>query len=219
MSTINARPLHAYVRFDGQGRVVAGSLILRKNKPKVGKWKEINAYECCFLSTTTTSSTTAAPIYTIGESALGGKIAYILQEGDPGYDVNVQHGLVATIETPTEQLMWGCTGTVISPTSSLIGTGNANTDLITSVCIDPTIAAAFCKNLIEGGYSDWYLPSKDELNKLFLNRTAIGNFINFNYWSSTQYSAVTAWEQLFTSGVTSHAFGENTFAIRPIRSF
>jgi Leucine-rich repeat (LRR) protein len=43
----NNRPLKAYVRFDGSGRIVAGSLILRKNKPKVGKWKEIPAYECC----------------------------------------------------------------------------------------------------------------------------------------------------------------------------
>lgn len=43
----NQRNLKAFVRFDGSGRVVAGSLVLRKNKPKVGKWKEIQAYECC----------------------------------------------------------------------------------------------------------------------------------------------------------------------------
>lgn len=59
MGSINSRPLKAYVRFDGSGRIVAGSLILRKNKPKVGKWKEISAYECC--NPTTTTSTTAAP--------------------------------------------------------------------------------------------------------------------------------------------------------------
>jgi hypothetical protein len=47
MGTINQRPLHAYVRFDGTGRVVAGSLILRRKMPKVGKWQEITAYECC----------------------------------------------------------------------------------------------------------------------------------------------------------------------------
>ena len=46
MST-NKRPLKAYVRFDGSGRVVSSSLILRKDKPKVGKWKEIPGYECC----------------------------------------------------------------------------------------------------------------------------------------------------------------------------
>ena len=58
MGSINSRPLKAYVRFDGSGRIVAGSLILRKNKPKVGKWKEIPAYECC--NPTTSTTTTAA---------------------------------------------------------------------------------------------------------------------------------------------------------------
>jgi hypothetical protein len=62
MGSINTRPLKAYVRFDGSGRIVAGSLVLRKNKPKVGKWKEISAYECC--NPTTTTSTTAAPTTT-----------------------------------------------------------------------------------------------------------------------------------------------------------
>jgi len=62
MGSINSRPLKAFVRFDGSGRIVAGSLILRKNKPKVGKWKEIPAYECC--NPTTTTTTTAAPTTT-----------------------------------------------------------------------------------------------------------------------------------------------------------
>ena len=62
MGSIDSRPLKAFVRFDGSGRIVAGSLILRKNKPKVGKWKEIPAYECCNFTTTTT--TTAAPTTT-----------------------------------------------------------------------------------------------------------------------------------------------------------
>ena len=43
----NKRDLKAYVRFDGTGRVVPGSLVLRRNKPKNGNWKEIEAYECC----------------------------------------------------------------------------------------------------------------------------------------------------------------------------
>ena len=49
--------LRAYVRFDGSGRIVASSLILRKRKPKVGKWKEIPANECCNFTTTTTTTT------------------------------------------------------------------------------------------------------------------------------------------------------------------
>lgn len=54
--------LRAFVRFDGSGRIVASSLILRKRKPKVGKWKEIPANECCNFTTTTT--TTATPTTT-----------------------------------------------------------------------------------------------------------------------------------------------------------
>lgn len=56
------KDLKGFVRIDGSGRIVAGSLILRKNKPKVGKWKEIPAYECCGPTTTTT--TTVAPTTT-----------------------------------------------------------------------------------------------------------------------------------------------------------
>lgn len=51
-----SKKLNAYVRFDGTGRVIAGSLILQRNKPKVGNWEQINAYECC-------SPTCLPPIY------------------------------------------------------------------------------------------------------------------------------------------------------------
>jgi hypothetical protein len=65
MATIDKRPLKAFVRFDGTGRIVPSSLILRRKKPKVGNWVEIPAYECCNPTTsTTTSTTTAAPTTT-----------------------------------------------------------------------------------------------------------------------------------------------------------
>lgn len=51
----NNRPLHAFVRFDGNGKIVAGSLVLRNKIPKNGKWVEISAYECCNYSTSTTT--------------------------------------------------------------------------------------------------------------------------------------------------------------------
>ena len=57
----NKKDLKAWVRFDGSGRVVSSSLILRRSKPKVGKWTQIQAYECCdpdFTTTTTSSSST-----------------------------------------------------------------------------------------------------------------------------------------------------------------
>ena len=59
MGAYNRKDLKAYVRYDGSGRVVAGSLVLRRQKPKVGKWVEIPAYECCNPTTTTTTSTSS----------------------------------------------------------------------------------------------------------------------------------------------------------------
>lgn len=63
MGAYNRKDLKAYVRYDGSGRVVAGSLVLRRNIPKVGNWKEVPAYECC-APTTTTTTTTVAPTTT-----------------------------------------------------------------------------------------------------------------------------------------------------------
>jgi len=61
MANGNNQRLKAFVRYDGTGRVVASSLILRKKKPKVGNWKEIQAYECCNETTTTTTTTLPVP--------------------------------------------------------------------------------------------------------------------------------------------------------------
>lgn len=58
----NQKKLKAFVRYDGSGRVVASSLILRKNKPRVGRWFEIPTYDCCNdITSTTTTTTTSAP--------------------------------------------------------------------------------------------------------------------------------------------------------------
>tara|TARA_R100000541_G_scaffold59053_1_gene71635 strand:- start:107 stop:550 length:444 start_codon:yes stop_codon:yes gene_type:complete len=76
MGSINKRPLNAYVRYDGSGRVVAGSLVLRRKIPKVGNWKELPqniAYECCYPTTTTT--TTAAISYPAGQVSEAGDAA------------------------------------------------------------------------------------------------------------------------------------------------
>jgi hypothetical protein len=43
----NRKDLKAFVRYDATGRVIAGSLILQRTKPKVGDWQQIDTYECC----------------------------------------------------------------------------------------------------------------------------------------------------------------------------
>lgn len=62
MRSNNNNKLKAYVRFDGTGRIVPGSLVVQSVKPKDGNWQEIDDKECCNYTTTTT--TTSAPTTT-----------------------------------------------------------------------------------------------------------------------------------------------------------
>ena len=64
-------------------------------------------------------------------------------------------------------------------------------------CSTAGIAARLCGDLVLNGYSDWYLPSKDELNQLLTNQTAIGDVTHHFYWSSSEYSTALAWWSSF----------------------
>ena len=170
---------------------------------------------------TTTTTTTATPTYTVGQAALGGIIAYILESGDPGYNPAVQHGLVAASSDQSANAQWGC-GAVLIPGADgfNIGTGNQNTIDIMAGCATPGIAARLCGDLVSGGYSDWYLPSIDELFKLAQNQVAIGGFTSGYYWSSSEFDATRAWTSYFGS-LSNLVLNKSTVgsSTRAIRSF
>jgi hypothetical protein len=159
----------------------------------------------------------------VGDSYQGGKIAYILQAGDIGYDANVLHGLIAapSDQGPVGQASWGCNGILISVADgTAIGTGAQNTIDIMNGCGTAGIAAQLCGDLVLGGYSDWYLPSKNELNQLYINQDLIGGFANNYYWSSTEVDSNDAWEQNFANGnqIANFVKGTNLY-VRAVRSF
>ncbi|MDC1517598.1 DUF1566 domain-containing protein, partial [Cyclobacteriaceae bacterium] len=131
------------------------------------------------------SFTKAAPSLAIGDSFFGGKIAYL--------DGNGCGFVAATSEQSSQIRRWhNGSNTTTGATGTAIGTGLANTNAIISSQGGNTgsYAAGICADysVTDGGvtYDDWYLPSEDELNQLYINRAEIGGFASSYFWSSTE---------------------------------
>ncbi len=125
------------------------------------------------------------PTYKMGQFFRGGIIFYL--------DGTGQHGLISATSDQSNDTQWGCQGTSIGNTSTDIGMGQANTVAIVNGCSEVGQAARICQDLVLGGYDDWYLPSRDELNLMYEQRTVIGGFWNDDYWSSSEDSDHDAW--------------------------
>ena len=154
----------------------------------------------------------------IGEAFQGGIVFYLLKPGNIGYDPEVTHGLIATLEDQGASSYWGCTGTNIAGTSMSIGTGAANTLAIVTACTDPLTPANICYSLVYGGYDDWYLPSLDEFSYLCSNKAFVPN-ISGNYWTSTQFSTSKAWGRAMSGCGAFYQSKNNLYKVRAIRSF
>lgn len=146
----------------------------------------------------------------IGDNFQGGIIIHIYQKGESGFIEGQEHGIISSTFDQTLNsnssyypgetgCMWqngiydsaGQTTNfnLTNAKGTALGSGGQNTNLILATSQQtklPFPAATLARQYNEGGFTDWSLPSKDELYKQFQYKNKIGGFANSWYWSSTE---------------------------------
>jgi TolB-like protein len=168
--------------------------------------------------TTTPSNKT----YNIGDFGPAGGIIF--------YDKGVfSNGWRYMEAAPTEiefTAQWGAYNQDVAGTGTAVGNGKRNTQLIVEHLNrsgERGRAAQLVADLNFDGFTDWFLPSKDELNLMYVNlqRNNLGGFTSNWYWSSSQSSADGAWGQNFGSGGqhVGYSYEYSTDSVRAVRAF
>jgi hypothetical protein len=171
------------------------------------------------------TSSGSAP-HAIGDTLQGGIIFHKFPLGG---------GLIAAPTDQSAGTTWGCYGTNLAGADGTgVGTGEQNTQDIETGCTTANIAADLCANLNLGGKTDWYLPSKDELKKMWDNLADsdgdnsntgpsdpynLGGFANLRYWSSSEYDYGSSWNLDFSDGLDYGSYKGDTLYVRCIRRF
>jgi len=155
-------------------------------------------------------------VHYLGEEFGGGIIYHLYKD-----NLNVEHGLI--VSTGETTATWqNSTGTVTGGISSWDGSGNTASMTISN-------AANYVNALTDGGFTDWYLPSIDELKLLLVNRfnanksldaiSATELSLQSEYWSSTERDSTSAYIVRFFAGNIADEIKTNTNSVRAVRSF
>jgi hypothetical protein len=159
------------------------------------------------------------PVHYIGESYGGGIVFYVYDNG--------KHGLIAATADQSTGIRWyGGSFTNTRARADGVGAGFKNTVIIIANQgpVDGNVFAATVCNeysVTVGGvtYGDWYLPSKHELNLLYLQKSVVGGFDIYPYWSSNEYNNLNAWTQNFNGGDQNYSGKGYINSMRAVRAF
>ena len=172
------------------------------------------------LATWAASPPPAATTYAIGDFAHGGVVFWVSPSGE--------HGKVVSIYDVGYVPWSNITSTAIGSTAESNINGAGNTVAIMMQSGHTSSAARHCADLAYGGYDDWYLPSRNELNLVYLNRVAInatalthgGEVFKIHFYSSsTEINSNDVWVQSFFDGEKAGANKDTAWLVRAVRAF
>ena len=161
--------------------------------------------------------------HVLGENYGGGKIFWLDETG--------QHGLIAaSTDQSAKGIAWNPGKMVITgANTNEVYSGQKNSEKIVSTQGNSTVYAAklcldFSVSTSNADYTDWYLPSKHELNLLYQQKMIVGGFnlTSGIYWSSTESVTTpetSAWEQEFKFGSQHEDDKDLPDQVRCIRKF
>jgi len=159
--------------------------------------------------------------YAIGDvGPAGGWVFYVTGDG--------LHGFEAAKVDQSTSAGWGCSaGAIPGANGTRVGSGARNTgDILAAGCAAFPTSADLADAYAFNGYTDWFLPSKDELNAMYLNigpgNATLGNVGGFSlllYWSSSQISTNVSVLHFGAYDPTALASKINTYHVRAIRAF
>jgi hypothetical protein len=167
------------------------------------------------------SATQQVKVWVVGKAGPAGGIVF--------YDAGSQQGwgrwlecAPADVDGGNPKVWWNGTAIGIpSAKETGIGTGKANTEAIVAAQGAGSYAASLCQAYSLNGFSDWFLPSKDELNLMYmkLKVSGLGSFAAHNYWSSSQGDTYKAWNQYFDNDFQYNSNTYSNFLVRAVRAF
>jgi hypothetical protein len=165
-----------------------------------------------------TARAPATPVYKIGDTGPGGGIVF--------YDKGNTSGGWRYMEVSKDDMGTASWSGNPVKTGTAVGTGKQNTQLIAK---SGGMSAMLCEAYRGEGFSDWFLPSKDELNLIYINLVRVSHIVDWEdtYWSSSQGdngpTVYYAWSERFSDGYqdasTNYYFNNNSFVVRTVRQF
>jgi hypothetical protein len=214
---------HSIIQTTDGGYAVAG-YTQSKGAGELDAWV-IKLDELFIPEETSKEEDTLKATYTLHDTGPAGGIIFY----DKGsYSDGWRYLEAAPVSTECKGKEWSKYDTLIGGTETSIGTGQSNTAKIVkwlNSSYDSYYgrdrAAQLCYYLTEGGYRDWFLPSKDELNLMYKNLkvNGVGDFADSGYWSSSEYATYGAWYQVFDDGNQDYARKDNVKRVRAVRAF